>query len=413
MPPEPPATPGRRRSRRRRRIPVELSALAAPAWTGWKPALAFLPLACVFLGGGTARWSQGVVLMALGGVLVAFPPRTGLGRGVNGVLAGLCALALAAFLPVGWFGRPGWRAALTDDFGLTLPATLSPQPWLSAEAAALFLAGMCWFYRMATVRWSDEERLRGGRIFAGGTVALAGLFVLFYKQGVRVPFWLTERHFGPFPNRNQTADFLAVGALPVLGCMFVSWRAGRRGAAAGWLAGWLVVAVAIFNNFSRAGVGILFIGTVAFVGVEAVRAARRRRPPIREVKPGDPLPDRARAIARWRQASLAASLILVLASGFFLFGGETLGRFRFGQAAGSTQEVVTDEFRAAPAGRRGHGGGVAGVRGRDGEFRAGVRVVPSAARHCRYGSTIPRAIGCGWRRNWAGPPWGWCSRDAR
>ena len=334
------------RRTRRRRVPVKAAAPPVAARTGWKPVLATLPLVCVALGGGTARWSQGIVLLAQGGLLLAFPPRKGLGRGLDGVLAGLCALALAAFLPAGWFARPDWRAALTDDFGLVLPATLSPQPWLSAEAAVLFLAGICWFYRMATVRWGSEERLRAGRIFAGGTVVLAGLFTVFYKQGILVPFWLTERHFGPFPNRNQTADFLAVGALPVLGCMFVSWRAGRRGAAAGWLAGWLVVAVAVFNNFSRAGVGILFIGTVAFVGTEVIRSARRRPPPIREVKPGDPLPDRAIAIARWRQASLAASLVLVLASGFFLFGGETLGRFQFGQAAGGTQEVVTDEFRA-------------------------------------------------------------------
>ena len=173
---------------------------------------------------------------------------------------------------------------------------------------------------------------------------LAGVFVGFYKAHVAVPFWLSERHFGPFPNRNQTADFLAVGALPVLACMYVSWRARHRAAAVGWLLGWLVVATAIFNNFSRAGVGILFVGTVLFVGAEAWRSARRRSPPIREVKPGDPLPDRLLAIARWRRFALAVSLLMVLASGFFLFGGDTLSRFRADPAVG-LGSVVTDEFR--------------------------------------------------------------------
>lgn len=312
---------------------------------GWRPALALLPLGGVALGGGTARWSQGIVLLALGAILVVMPPRASLGRWLNVTLAALVALALTAFLPARWFASPAWRGALTLDFGLALPATLSPQPWLSVEGVALLLAGLSWFYLMASMRWTAVERVRAGAVFAAGVVALAGVFVTFYKLDVTVPFWLNARHFGPFPNRNQTADFLSVGALPVLATAFRSWRAGWRWTAAGWLAGWLVVAVAVFNNFSRAGVGILFGGTAVYLVAEAVRAARRRRPPLREVKPGDPLPDRLVAIARWRRIALAASLLLMLASGFFLFGGDTLGRFRFDSAAGA-ESVVTDDFRA-------------------------------------------------------------------
>ena len=241
MSPEPSPNPPRRRRRRTAAVPRAPAVAAPPVRpVDWKPALALLPLLCVALGGGTARWSQGIVLLALGGVLLAFPPRASLGRGINLVLGGLAALALTAFLPARWFAWPEWRAALVEDFGVALPGTLSPQPWLSAERYVLFLAGIGWFYRMATVGWTAAERPRGGRVFAAGVVALAGLFLTLYKLGVVVPFWPTERHFGPFPNRNQTADFLAVGALPVLGCMFLSLArepAAGGGGLAGGLAG--------------------------------------------------------------------------------------------------------------------------------------------------------------------------------
>ena len=337
----PELSPSEPRRRVRRTVPPPRRPAARPV--GWRPLLALLPLACVVLGGGTARWSQGVVLLGLGGVLLGLPPRESLGRGLDAVLGGVVLLALMAFAPAGWFSQPAWRAALTGDFGTTLPATLSPQPWLSAEGLVVLLAGMSWLYLMGTMRWTDAERLRAGRIFAAGAVGLAGVFVTLFKLDVVVPFWINERHFGPFPNRNQTADFLAVAALPVLACAYVDWRAKRRLPAAGWLVGWMVVALALFNNFSRAGVGLLFVGTAAYLVVETVRSARQRRS-YREVKEGDPLPDLANVVARWRRVALAASLILVLASGFFLFGGDTLGRFQFDSAQGA-ESVVTDAFR--------------------------------------------------------------------
>ena len=295
------------------------------------------------LGGATERWSQGVVLLLLGIVLLAMPPRASLGRGLNAALGALILLALTAFLPARWFAFPAWRAAFTDDFGVALPGTLSPQPWLSAESTLLFLAGAAWFYLVATISWTVEERLRAGRIYAWGTIILAACFVLLFKMDVTVPFWLNTRHFGPFPNRNQTADFLAIGTLTVLACAHASWRAHRRKLAVGWLGCWLIVAVAVFNNFSRAGVGILFAGSGVYLVIEGIRTARRRRP-IREVKEGDPLPDRAIKDSRWRRGALAISLILILGSAFFLFGGDTLGRFQF-EGVDGAESVVTDQFR--------------------------------------------------------------------
>ena len=87
---------------------------------------------------------------------------------------------------------------------------------------------------------------------------------------------------GPFPNRNQTADFLAVGAMPVLACAHLAGAADGAGRAAGWLVGWTVVVAALFHNFSRAGIGILFATTAAYAGNETLRALRRRASVERE-----------------------------------------------------------------------------------------------------------------------------------
>ena len=284
---------------------------------------AALPLVAVALGGSTARWSEGIILAAVGSILLVRPPRVSLGWGINAVLAGLLALAATAFLPAGWFHTPAWRAALTDDLGTALPVTLSPQPWLSAESVGLFAGGIGWFYLMATAAWTAEERPRAGRWFARGVVGLAAVFVASYRLHVVPSFWHSEYGFGPFPNRNQTADFLAVGALPVLACAHIAWRAGRLNAAAGWLAGWTVVAAALFHNFSRAGIGILFAGTAVYLGNEIFRTFRRAAAAEN--------PKKTASALRWgRTPALAASLVLLLAAGFMIFGGDTLQRLRPG-----------------------------------------------------------------------------------
>ena len=320
-------------------MPAATPSSRRPVRSGWTFLLVLLPLLAVVLGGSTARWSQGVILALTGLVLLAAPPRSSLGPGINAILAGLLLLAGTAFLPAGWFALPGWRAALTDDLGATLPATLSPQPWLSAESLAVFAGGMGWFYLMCTVAWTGDGRSRAGRWFAGGVVGLAAAFIACQRLHLNPSIWHTERGFGPFPNRNQTADFLAVGALPVLACAHGAWRGGRRVAAAGWLAGWAVVAAALFQNYSRAGVGILFAGTAAYGGNEVLRALRR------PAKSGGDGRTTAPTLGTWRVPAMAASLVLLLASGFMLGGGDTLARLRPGTTPDAGGAAAVGDFR--------------------------------------------------------------------
>ncbi len=258
-----------------------------------------------------------MVLLVLGVLLLAMPPRASLNRGLNLILAALLGLSATAFLPARWFALPAWRRAFVDDFGVSLPDTLSAQPWLSAETLVVFLAGLSWLYLMATLPWKGGERRRAGILFAGGVAVLAGVFVTLAKLGVVIPIWPNTRHFGPFPNRNQTADFLAVGALPVLALARAAWRAGRVAVAAGWLAGWLVTASAVFQCFSRAGIVLLFLTTVVYLGVEFFRA--NRRPPVTR---------NDAKFALWRRVALLVSIVLVATSVFLVVGGDTLARLR-------------------------------------------------------------------------------------
>ena len=131
-------------------------------------AAALLPLVTVLLGGGTERWSQAFILVAVGLFLAVAPPRVSAGRALNLMLVGLVLLAGTGFLPAHWFRVPSWRAALTDDFGFVLPDTLSPQPVLSAESVVIFLLGAAWFYLMVAFRWQSAQRLGAGTCLSPG-----------------------------------------------------------------------------------------------------------------------------------------------------------------------------------------------------------------------------------------------------
>ena len=324
------------RTVRRRRV-VTPEPAPRPARTVW-PALpawgrapwALLPLGCVLLGGATERGGQGLMLLALGTALVAAPPRASLGRGLHLVLGALVALALLAFLPAGWFHAPAWRGALTGDFGVLLPGTVTPQPWLTAESLVLLLAGLAWFYWTAAVRWSDDERRHAGTLFAGGTVALAVLCVGLYRAGVVPAGWHSPRGFGPFPNRNQTADFFAVCALPVLACARAAWRADYKPAALGWLLGWLAVSAAVFHCFSRAGILLLFATTGFYLVVETLHRTRHQP---------------AGGFVRWRRLAMVGSLVLVVGSALLLFGGDTLARFQSGGHGAAEGNHLSDTLR--------------------------------------------------------------------
>src|SRR5437870_564719 len=285
-------------------------------WTS-NAAIALLPVLASFLGGATQKWAEGIVVALLGLYLIARPPRASLGSTTNFVFIAFVGLATLAFLPARWFFSPAWRSAVVDDFAISLPQTLSPQPWITAGALISLLAGMSWLYIVTT----QELELRSARVqlrmFVTGIVFLAAISIVLYLAHAAFPFWINQRGFGPFPNRNQTADLFGIASIVLLACGQDDLRRGRKRWLL-WLVALAVLIAAIILNFSRAGIAILVGGSALWIAVVALR----QRSPAR--------------------FALGFSFLLLLLSAILLLGGQTLERFHLRGIGGAG---ISTDFR--------------------------------------------------------------------
>jgi tetratricopeptide (TPR) repeat protein len=273
-----------------------------------------LPVLACFLGGATQKWSEGIIAGLFGVMLLVHPPRLSLGRAINVILLALLACAATAFLPANWFLQPAWRAVLVEDFGIKLPGMLSPQPWISLGCFLSFLMGLSWLYYVSTLEIDLRDVRTQMRMFAFGIAALTALCIALRAGHTALPFWHNERGFGPFPNRNQTANLFGLTAVIVLACGQEDIRHGRKRWIF-WLIALATLVVGIVLDFSRAGVLLLVAGSALWLGAFAFRKGSAAR------------------------IALGVSVILLLLTAMLLFGGATFERFNL--RAGDTG-VATD-----------------------------------------------------------------------
>lgn len=298
---------------------------------GWALAAVAVPLIAVFLGGATAKWAEGIALILVALLVLAKPPRFSLGPIADTAAVVLLISACIAFLPARWFFEPAWRAALVNDFNVTLATTLSPQPWATFECLISVLGGLTWLYYIAGLQTEPRDMRAQLRLFAGGVIALALLFIALRAMHIAPRFWHNERNFGPFPNRNQTADFLALGGVVLLACASDDIR-NRSYRAIVWIGGVIVVTAAIVINYSRAGILLFVAGSAVWLGLMALRKGSAAR------------------------FAVGISVLLALLAVLLLFGGETLERFHLrGAGSGMSQDfrwlIFKDAFdliRASP-----------------------------------------------------------------
>ena len=278
--------------------------------------VALLPVFAVFLGGATSKWAEGIIVALLGLFLMFQPPRRSLGWKINIIFVAFALCGLVSFLPQAWFFTPDWRTALQNDFGITFPTTVTPQPWITLGCFASLVAGLCWLYRVS----AQELELRVARfqlrLFAAGIVAIAALSILVYLTHQSIPFWRNERNFGPFLNRNQTADLFGITSVLILASGQDDIRHGRTRWVF-WIFALAILIAGICLNFSRAGILILVASSAIWIATVAMRLGA---------------PARAGAACR---ISLAVSFILILVSALLLAGGPTLERFHLQKFAGS------------------------------------------------------------------------------
>jgi hypothetical protein len=289
-----------------------------PEFTWEDLATALLPVLACFLGGATEKWAEGIIVTFLGLLLLLNPPRFTHGPIFNGVLLALVGCTLIAFCPASWFSQPAWRQTLVQDFGIMLPTTVSPQPWMTTGCLLSFLAGVCWLYYVAGGDVEIRAARRQLRIFAIGVIVLAAISIILYRAHGTLPFWHNQRGFGPFPNRHQTATLLGITAVLIVACAHDGIRHGRK-TWVFWLAGLGVVIGAIILNFSRAGMALFLIGSFAWLLVLILRSGSIMR------------------------IAIGLSALLVVAAALFFFGGGILARLHPRDAAATT--TLTQDFR--------------------------------------------------------------------
>src|SRR6266496_1691881 len=288
--------------------------------------IALLPVLACFLGGATEKWEEGLVITFLALCLLVRPPRFSLGALTNLVLLTLFILAALAFLPARWFFQPEWRATFVNDFGIQLPSTLTPQPWITLSYLASFAAGLTWLYVVSTQDLELREARFQLRLFTGGIALLAAICIAFYLAHTTLPFWHNEQNFGPFPNRNQTGDLFGLAAIPILACGQDDLRKGRKRWIV-WILALVLILAATILNFSRSGIGILVAGSAFWLGAFTFR----QRSPSR--------------------LALGVCFLLLLLTALLLFGGQTFERFHlrdFSSANISTDfgwRIFHDAFR--------------------------------------------------------------------
>ena len=229
-----------------------------------------------FLGGSNHLWAQAVIALGTGLLLLLFPPKNSLGLVPNIAFVALFALSLAAFLPAWW--SPQWRTDLVK-LGADLPATISPQPWLTLQGILLLLLQLSWAYYVLARHWTLPERRRGWPLFGASIVGLAALLTICFLLHQRIPFWPHAPEYGFFSNRNHTSNVLGLGGILVYALAMSGFDEGRRTWWL-WLAALSLICWALILNFSRAGIVLLGVGVVAWHLYWSLTSEHKRHPLI-------------------------------------------------------------------------------------------------------------------------------------
>jgi tetratricopeptide (TPR) repeat protein len=265
------------------------------------------------LGGSTGLWAESLLALLVGALLIVSPPRRSLGLLPNICFCALFLIALSGFLPARWFGEDEIRSAFTS-FGISLPGTRSPQPWITLESASLLLLGLAWTYFLFACEWPDRYRKRIWLFYAGGILLLASVLIVAFVSKQRIPFWPEVREFGFFPNRNQTGNVLGLGGVMIYALGLQSLQENRRYWWC-WPVSLSIVCWALILNYSRAGIILFFFAAVA-VHIYWWSTTKERSQPL---------------IAFGGLAFLIALFIIDGGATLVRFGKETAGFFSSGR----------------------------------------------------------------------------------
>lgn len=270
-------------------VPAELEAeeTAAgrrPHWRAW--VYGIVVMAVVYFGAAREPWARGLALLLMGGAMVVAPPRIRLSPLPSVVLITLALVPGIGLLPASWFGgMESWRQVLGSEWGITMPATLSPEWRVTLESWLVTAAGVAWFWCCLAQNFSDGGRRLMLRILCLAVLPLAVLSLLDFKGWVDVSWWprghgdASSRHvpgFGPFANQNHTSSLFAWMSVLCAAATVDAFKNRSRL----WMAfsgGILLLLGCILVNSSRAGLLLFFTGMTLWLATTAMKRGFMRK----------------------------------------------------------------------------------------------------------------------------------------
>jgi len=248
-------------------------------WRAWVYGL--VTVSIIMFGTARAPWARGLALLLMGGALVIAPPRIKLPRVPTLALLLIALAPGVGLLPASFFGgAEEWRLVLENEWGITMPTTLSPEWKLTLEAWLVTLVGVVWFWSCVGQNFSDGGRRLVLWIICTTVLLLAVISLLDKAGWLEIPWWprgdrvggsAVDNHgFGPFANRNHSSSLFAWASVL---CAAAAVDAFKRGSRL-WVlmaGGVLLLLGCIFANTSRAGLLLFFLGMTLWLATAAMK----------------------------------------------------------------------------------------------------------------------------------------------
>ena len=232
--------------------------------------------------GAVDRLPQIILLvLLLIGILAQPPAVVPLSRWGNRLAVTFLALIIfKEFAPAGWFGDIPWRNTMRQEYALEMSFTHHPEPGRAVEALLSATVGLIWFAWVRRLAADRDSRpvLAWLLVLAAAVVAVVSFATRSANSDAIYGLRFTSgwSGFGPFPNRNHTANYFAMAA--VLGCGCVTWAALKKkwmlGAVTAVLVG--LIMFALLATASRGGLLAFAAGLGCFLVLCLLKARSRK-----------------------------------------------------------------------------------------------------------------------------------------
>lgn len=259
---------------------ADSGAAESSGWHGDPAPVYFVLLALIAilipLAGGGLVTAQGLFVAVSGALIALRPPRFLPTRSVELLpVFGIIFLVLAVLpWPEAW--RPEWWLRL-QALGVPLPATKSPTPVYSFEAAILMMAGALGILAVVANPVRHDLRKRLLLYFCLGVGVIAGISGILGWAGVKYPLAPDVHNFSFLPNRNHSGGLFAAGGVVAFGLLIESLFRKRWRLSAVCLIALAGAFVGLVSGLSRSAIICFF---AAYIFWLAITFSVRRLTPI-------------------------------------------------------------------------------------------------------------------------------------